>query len=61
MIVSGSGLLRMRNVSDKISRDNNNTQLSVRFDCNLISPEYRAVYDIMWKNIVEPDRPHMTI
>jgi hypothetical protein len=30
-------------------------------DCNLISPENRAVYDIMWKNIAEPDRPQMTI
>jgi hypothetical protein len=23
--------------------------------------EIRAVYEIMWKNIVEPGRPHMTI
>jgi len=23
--------------------------------------ENRAVYEIMWKNIVEPDRPQMTI
>jgi len=23
--------------------------------------ENRAVYDIMWKNIVQPDRPQMTI
>jgi hypothetical protein len=23
--------------------------------------ENRAVYEIRWKNIVEPDRPHMTI
>jgi hypothetical protein len=26
-----------------------------------ISPENRAVYEILWKNIVEPDRPQMTI
>jgi hypothetical protein len=25
------------------------------------SLEYRAVYEIMWKNIEEPERPQMTI
>jgi hypothetical protein len=29
--------------------------------CSLIFFEYRAVYEIMWKNIVGLDRPHMTI
>jgi len=24
-------------------------------------PEIRAVYEIMWKNTVQPDRPQMTI
>jgi len=24
-------------------------------------PENRVVYEVMWKNIVEPGRPHMTI
>jgi hypothetical protein len=24
-------------------------------------PENRAVYEIMWKSMVEPDRPQMTI
>jgi len=24
-------------------------------------PENRDVYEIMWKNVVEPDRPQMTI
>ena len=28
--------------------------------CNLFS-EYRADYEIMWKNMVEPDRPQMTV
>jgi hypothetical protein len=28
---------------------------------NFFSPENRAVYEIMWKNIVEPGRPQMTI
>jgi len=25
------------------------------------SPEIRAIYEIMWKNIVQPGRPQMTI
>jgi len=25
------------------------------------SPENRAVYEIMWKNLVKPDRPQMAI
>jgi hypothetical protein len=30
--------------------------------CSIIfSPENRAIYEIMWKNIVEPDRPQMTV
>ena len=28
---------------------------------NFFPPENRAVYEIMWKNTVEPDRPQMTI
>jgi len=26
-----------------------------------IPPETRAVYEIMWKNVVEPERPRMTM
>ena len=26
-----------------------------------IFPENRSVYEIMWKNVVEPERPQMTI
>ena len=49
-------LLRMRNVSDMSSRENQNTHFvfSIFF-------ESLAVYEIMCKNIVEPDRPHMTV
>jgi hypothetical protein len=28
---------------------------------NIFFPENYAVYEVMWKNIVEPDRPQMTI
>jgi hypothetical protein len=46
----------MRNVSDKSCRENQNI-----FIFNIFFPENHAVYEIMWKNIVEPDRPQMTI
>jgi hypothetical protein len=42
----------MRNVSDKIN---------TRFLFNHFFPEYRAVYETVWKNVVEPDRPQMKI
>jgi len=46
----------MRNVQDKIV-ENNKTHIlySIAFS------ENRAVYEIKWKNIVEPDRSQMTI
>jgi hypothetical protein len=46
----------MRNVSDKGCRENQNTHfLSITFS------ENRAGYEIMWKNMVQPDRPQMTV
>jgi len=48
----------MRNVSEKSYRENQNTPFmfnKVFFFAN------RAVYEMMWKNIVDPDRPLMTI
>ena len=56
LTISRSILLRMRNVSDKIYRKNLNTHFGFNFfveDC--------AMYDIMWKNIVQTDRQQMTI
>jgi len=50
--------LRMRNVSDKSCRENQNTHFMFN---NLFFPENRAVYEIMWKIIAEPDIPRMTI
>jgi hypothetical protein len=46
----------MQNVSDKICRENQTQTLR---SINLFS-DNRAVYEIMWKNIVLPDRPHVT-
>jgi hypothetical protein len=47
----------MRNVSDKGCTENQNTHCVL----NNFFPENRAVYEIMWKNIVETGRPQMTI
>jgi hypothetical protein len=55
-VISLLFLLRMRNVSDKCRRENQNTH----FTFNNFS-ESRAVYEIRLKNMVQPDRPQITI
>ena len=57
MIICRSILLRIKNVPDENSRDNQNTH----FMFNNFFSENHAVYEIMWKNIVETDRPQLTI
>ena len=56
--LSRSILLRMRNISDKSCRENRNTfnvqQLLFFF-------ENCAVYEILWRNTVDPGRPQMII
>jgi hypothetical protein len=47
-IVSRSVLLRMRNVSDKSC-------------CSITVFENHPINEILWKNIVEPCRPQVTI
>lgn len=47
----------MRNVSDQSYGENQNTH----FRFNKFFSENRALYEIMCKNVVEPDRPQMTI
>jgi hypothetical protein len=47
-------LLKIRNVSDKSSKEIQN----IHFMFNNFS-ENRAVYETMLKNTVEPDRPQM--
>jgi hypothetical protein len=48
--------LRIRNTSNKLRRVNPNT-----FDVNYLFSEYKSVYEIMWKNMVQPGRTRMTI
>ena len=46
----------MTNVSDESSSNLQNTHLH-----SIFFPENRDVYEIMWKNMVETDRPYVTI
>jgi len=52
-ITSRSFLLRTKNVSEKSCRENQNTH----FVLHNFFFENRTVYEITWKNIVEPDSP----
>jgi hypothetical protein len=36
-------------------------KIKAQFLCSITFSENRAVYEIMWENMVEPDRPLMTI
>jgi hypothetical protein len=56
LIISRSVLLRMRNVSDKSCKENQNT--NIMFNNFFLN---RAVYGIRWRNTVEPDSLQMTI
>jgi hypothetical protein len=58
MKISRSILLRMRNVLDNSYRQNQNTPLV--FNNFPPPPEYRAVYEIMSKNMVKPEGPQIT-
>ena len=57
MIISCSILLTMSNVSDKSCGENQNTCFMLKN----FSSENLAVYEIMWENVVEPDRKQVTI
>jgi hypothetical protein len=57
MIISRWILLGMRNVSDRICIENQNTfYVSI-----IVSEKKRGIYEITWKNMVQSDRPQMTI
>jgi hypothetical protein len=56
-MLSRSLLLTMGNISDKTCTEKKNT-LYVQ---KIIFFSKSAVYEIIWKNVVEPDRPQMTI
>jgi hypothetical protein len=50
MIISRSVLLRMRNASEKFVE-----KIEAHISCSILFAEYRAVYEVMWKNAVKPE------
>jgi hypothetical protein len=48
--------LRMRYIQTKFAERKKDVLYS-----QIFSPENRAVYEKMWKNMVGPDRPHVTL
>ena len=57
MITSNSFVLRMRKVSDRICTETQNKHIMF----NHFFFENRVIYEIVWYNTVEPDRPQMKI
>ena len=57
-VITSLLVLIMRVVSDKSCRENQDTHLMFN---NVFFFKNRAVYEIMWKNIVQPERPQMKI
>jgi len=47
----------MRNVSDKSCTENQKTH----FKFSIFLPENRAVYEIMWENVVKPGKLQVAI
>jgi len=58
MITPHSAILGIRNVSDKSCRENQNTHSMFHI---FFFSENCALYEIMWKNVVESDIPQMAI
>ena len=58
MIISPATLLRMRNISVKPCGENENTDFKFN---SIFFSQNTAFYEIMWKNVVEPDKPQITI
>jgi hypothetical protein len=56
MIISRSSLLEMRKFSGKTVE-----KIKTHFGLDKFFFENRTVYEILWKNIVEPNRPQTTI
>jgi hypothetical protein len=58
-MVSRLIVLRMRNVSDKVAE-----KLKTHLVCSITAPpppENHAIYELVWKNMVQPERPQVTI
>jgi len=53
----------MRNVSDRAVKENQNTYFMFNnfLFFHPLPPKNCAICEIMWKNVVQPDRPQMTV
>jgi hypothetical protein len=60
MLISRIVLIRISNISDKSCTENQN---AILYSIASNSPPHpnRVVYEIMWKNMVEPGRPQRTM
>jgi len=58
-MISPPGLLIIKNVSDKICRENQNTHFV--FSNPFFLSENRAVCGVMWKNVAELDRSRTAV
>jgi hypothetical protein len=56
IVISRRILIKMRNVSDKSCIEYQNTHFMLKFFSRNL-----ALYEIMWKNAVKPNRPQITI
>jgi hypothetical protein len=56
-MISRSVLLRKRNVAERVVEKLKHILCLI----NTFSPEYRAVYEIMWNNVVQPGRSQIAI
>jgi hypothetical protein len=57
-ITSHSFLRNLRNVSDKMCRESQNTYFMFN---SIFSPENGTVYEMKQKTLVQPDKPQITI
>jgi hypothetical protein len=48
-------ILTVRNISKAVEK------IKTHILCSVTFPENRAVYEIMWKSIEQPERPQMAI
>jgi hypothetical protein len=56
LIISRSDLLKMKMFQTRVVENINSHIL-----CSVTFLKHHAIYEIMWKNIVQPDRPQMAI
>ena len=61
MIISSCIILRMGNASDKRCRENQSSLLMFNNPPTPHPQKSRAVYEIVWNIIIQPDRPLVTI